>query len=299
MKKNIRITCLALLIVLLVPIFAGNFALAAAGAGELKLEKSEPVDGATGVQTDNVAVKFFFNKNVTASQVQDVNREAFEFIGGEDEEFDIKPYFDPDNDNVIMLTAQRKDGSKSVPLLPKSEYTVRVKAELLSTDGATLGDDVDISFTTVDTSASTKIYILLMVAMVVGMIAMTQVSKKRKERAKAEIEGKIKPANPYKMSKEKGISVEEAMAIIAKEKERRDKRLAKAGIDVEKETKKIKEKLNTKRVKGPRPISAAGGKYKTGRKAVAEKKAKEEAARKAKGTTNPKNKGKKKNKKKK
>lgn len=291
------------MIVLLIPIFAGNFALAAAGAGELKLEKSDPADGATGIQTDNVAVKFFFNKNVTAAQVQEINKEAFEFFGedseeGEEEEFEIEVYFDPDNDNVIMATVQKKDGNKNVPLSSKSEYTIRVKGDVTSTDGATLGEDIDISFTTIDTSASMRIYMVLIVVMIVGMVAMSQVSKKRKERAKAEIAGKIKPANPYKMSKEKGISVEEAMAIIAKEKEKRDKRLAKAGIDVEKETKKLKEKLNTKRVKGPRPISAAGGKYKTGRKALAEKKAKEEAERKAKGTTNPKSKGKKKKKKK-
>ena len=287
------------MIVLLIPIFAGNFALAAAGSGDLKLERSDPADGATGIQTDNVAIKFFFNKNVTSEDVRKVNSvDAFEFIGEDDEEFDKIVYYDPDNVNVIMLTIQKKEDDKNVPLLPKSEYTVRVSGELLATDGSTLGDDVEISFTTIDTSASMRIYMVLIVVMVVGMIGMTQVQKKRKERAKAEIAGKIKPANPYKMAKEKGISVEEAMDIVNKEKARRDKRIAKAGIDVEKETKAIKAKLNTVRVERPRPISEGGGKYVSPRKAIAEQKAKEEAERKAKGTTNPKNKGKKKKKKK-
>ena len=49
-----------------------------------------------------------------------------------------------------------------------------------------------------------------------------------------------------------------------------------------------------KRVSRPRPISEGGSTYVTGRKALAEQKAKEEAAKRAAGTTNPKHKSKKK-----
>ncbi|MEG1584536.1 MAG: hypothetical protein RR361_05750, partial [Anaerovorax sp.] len=105
-------------------------------------------------------------------------------------------------------------------------------------------------------------------------------------------------------AKETGKPVEEVMAQLAKEKakaEAKAKRRSGGNGSNEEDDDEDEEVVvsNNKRVKGPRPISAGGSTYVTGRKAAAEK-AKLEAERKALAkNTNPKNAtGKKKNKKK-
>jgi hypothetical protein len=130
---------------------------------------------------------------------------------------------------------------------------------------------------------------LLMVLMVAAMIGMTFISNRRKAKAQAEA-ANVKAVNPYKLAKEKNITVDEAIAIVEKDKQKREKRLKAAGIDPASLPAPKEEAPKGKRVKGPRPVSAGGSSYKTGRKAEAERKAKAAAAKRAMGTTNPKHK---------
>ena len=108
---------------------------------------------------------------------------------------------------------------------------------------------------------------------------------------KAEAQARaLAAANPYRIAKDKGISVDEAKELIEKAKERNKKQLEKVGGKApEPEAKKgsvprlesKKKKADTHKVKGPRPVSEGGSNYKTGRKAEKERKAKAEAIRKA------------------
>jgi hypothetical protein len=92
------------------------------------------------------------------------------------------------------------------------------------------------------------------------------------------------------------------MDMIERDKKRREKRLQKAGVDPNNPGGKQKQltvqRKDTRRVKKPRPISEAGSTYKTGRKAIAEKKAKENAEKRAKAQAAARNNNKNSNKKK-
>ncbi|MDR0852562.1 MAG: hypothetical protein LBN36_08705 [Clostridiales Family XIII bacterium] len=269
----------------------------------LVLTNLDDIQGDTHLQVQNVGFKLEFDGNVTAESVQGINAGAFIFtaLAVADEETEVvgnieipvQVNFSPSDENYILVTVHPESGM----LQPASDFELKIKGNLSAADGRTLGEDLVISVKTVDTSANTKIYMLLMVLMVGGMIAMTFISNKRKAKNAAESGQKEKVVNPYKLAKEKGISVQEALVIIEKDRQKREKRLAEAAAAKKKEELIAIEKSTHYRVKGARPASAGGSTYKTGRKALAEKKAKEEAARRAKGTTNPKGKNKGKSKK--
>jgi hypothetical protein len=260
----------------------------------LELTDSYPQDKGDHMPVQNVGIKLFFNKdsNVTDESVWESNEKCFTLKDEDDKKIPIEAHYGTKEPNYILVTANPKGGR----LNPNSDYTLTISDALTSTDGRTLGEDIVIKFTTVDEAGNSKVYMLLMGVMVVGMIAMTVISNKRKAKAEAEGTAKAEKVNPYKLAKEKGISVEKAMALIEKD---RQKQIARAGEAREAQLKAAeKEKPATKRVKEARPISSGGSAYKTGRKAAAERKAKEEAAKKAKaeaakrakGTSHPKSK---------
>jgi hypothetical protein len=266
---------------------------AAVDLPSLELKDSYPQNNGNHMPVQNVGIKLFFNGDVAVDRVWENNAKCFTLRDEKNKKIPIEAHYGTKEKDYILVTAQPKSGR----LNPNSDYTLTISDTLVSTDERTLGEDIVIKFTTVDEAGNTKVYMLLMGVMVVGMIAMTVISNKRKEKAAAEASMKTEKVNPYKLAKEKGISVEKAMALIEKD---RQKQIAGAREKKEAQLKEAaeQEKPATKRVKGARPISAGGSAYKTGRKAIAEQKAKEEAAKKAKaeaakrakGTSHPKNK---------
>lgn len=266
----------------------------------LNLVKSIPKENDKNVPVDTVGIKLYFDGDVTSESVRDINSKCFTFANAKKKEtIETTAYFDKRDSGYILVIAQKKDKKGAeVSLTQDSEYTLTISGGLMAADGRVIGEDQVIHFRTLDASGNTRVYMLLMVGMIVAMIAISFISKRRKAKAEAEASG-VKPVNPYKMAREKGITVQEALVLIEKEKQKREKRLKAAGVDPKSIKEQEIEKPDTHKVKGPRPITAAGSTYKTGRKAEAEKKAREEEERKAKGTTNPKNKNKGKGKKKK
>ncbi|MDR3304813.1 MAG: hypothetical protein LBS85_02120, partial [Clostridiales Family XIII bacterium] len=171
----------------------------------------------------------------------------------------------------------------------KSGYTLTISNELRDQNGKALGDDITVKFTTMDMAANSKLSMYLMVGMMVAVIALMIFTNWRKMKAEAEAAALLK-ANPYRISKERNISVDEAKVLIEKAKEKNQKQLEKTGgkapepIEKKSAVPKLgaaKPKKDTKKVKGPRPVSEGGSSYKTGRKAAAERKARAEAAKKA------------------
>jgi hypothetical protein len=259
----------------------------------LVLERSFPYEDYDHAPVDTVGIKLYFDGDVTDESIRDINnaKGMFEFSGGKTEKITTKAYFNKKDNGYILVTATKTKDGNAISLNPNSRYKLTISGKLTSADGRILGEDKVVDFRTVDTSGNTQVYMLLMVAMVAGMILMTFVSNRRKARAKAII-ANSKPANPYKLAKEKGITLEEALAIAEKDKLRREKLLKTAGIDPKSLVETKGKGSKGHKVNGPRPISAGGSAYKTGRKAIAEQKAKKAAAKRAAGTTNSKKKGK-------
>jgi hypothetical protein len=258
------------------------------GSLEIQYDRLIPEDNSTSLQQQNVGVKLYFNGDVSAESVQANNADCFKFTDSKDRVIPSKAYFDEKGDKgyiLVTITPKKTDKNKTQMLGNKTKYKLTISGGLASADGKTLGEDVTLNYRTIDQSGSSKIYMLLMALMVVGMVGMTVFQNKRKAKAEAEVAAKEGKVNPYKLAKEKKITVQEAMDMIERDKKRRDKRLQKAGVDPNAKDKQAAltgPKKDAKRVSRPRPISEAGSTYKTGRKAIAEKKARENAERRAK-----------------
>jgi len=228
----------------------------------LQMDKISPQNGSTNMQLQTVGIKLYFDGNVSDESVKKNNADCFKFIGPKDKEIPCKAFFDTSNTGYILVTVMPK--TKNNMLKEKTDYKLTISENLMATDGRLLGEDVILKYRTVDMSRSTKVYMVLMVFMVVGMIGMTQFQNKRKQKAEKEVAAKEGKVNPYKLAKEKKISVQEAMDIIERDKQRRIKRMQKAGIDQEEEkeaAEKAAARRNIKRVAAPRPISDAGSTF--------------------------------------
>ena len=198
-----------------------------------------------------------------------------------------------------------EDTTSKYEVQQEMTYTLHIDENLVSASGDTLSDkalaESDISFTTVNQSKTNTVNMLMMVAMIVVMIFFTMRGNKKEAEKNPKKEEKV---NPYKEAKRTGKSVEE---IVAKDEKAKAKKAAKEAKIAEEEAKEREKEeariaeeeariaaAGRKRGSRPRPISEGGSTYVTGRKALAEQKAKEEAAKRAAGTTNPKHKSKKK-----
>ena len=268
-----------------VPVFAVG--------GSLNLIESTPADGGTNVPIENVGIKLFFSGNVTDPAVWESNKNAFTLkdSSGEKVEYTAYPGQKPGEEGYILVVAQPTPIREGVPgqLQQKTIYTLVISADLRSADGSTLGQDISIKFETMDMAANSRLSMIVMVLMLVAVFALMFITNWRKMKAEAEAAA-LSKANPYKIAKEKNITVDEAKALIEKAKAKNQKQLDKVGGKAPPpEEKKSaaprleskKKKKNTKKVKGPRPVSEGGSLYKTGRKAEKERKARAEAAKKS------------------
>ncbi|MDR3364388.1 MAG: hypothetical protein LBS91_05500 [Clostridiales Family XIII bacterium] len=266
---------------------------ALAAGGTLELIKSTPENGNTRVPIENVGVKLFFKGDVTAESVWAGNKGCFSLTDSKGKEVPSSAYpgVKKGEEGYILVLAQPVPLKEGQPgqLAQKSDYKLTISGDLASADGAKLGNAMTIDFTTMDVAANSKLSMMLMVLMMVAVIALMFVTNWRKMKAEAEAAALMK-ANPYRIAKEKSITVDEAKALIAKAKEKNQKQLDKVGgktpaLEEKKSAvpriESKKKKKNTHKVKGPRPISEGGGVYKTGRKAEKARKAKAAAVRKA------------------
>jgi hypothetical protein len=275
--KNIKriLTVAALGVVL----FAAAAPAVFASGSSLTLTDSSPKAGATDLQAQNVGIKLYFDGAVSDPSVQSANAGCFKFTyksGGKTKELPVRAIFDTRGDKGHILAIIETADLKNNTLANNKKYTLTISGDLTAPGGKTLGDDLTLDFKTTDQSSSTKIYMLLMLGMVGAMIAMTVFQNKRKEQAAAEVAAKAGRVNPYKLAKEKKITVKEAMELIERDRQRRLKRLGVAEGKSETAAAAAAERRpDTKKVKAARPISAAGSTYKTGRSALVEKRARE------------------------
>jgi hypothetical protein len=260
----------------------GDASAPSGGGGSLQLLSSSPDRDATDLQSQTVGIKLYFNGDVTDPSVREANEKSMKFTyksGSKVKDLPIKTYAAPAKYGKDYILAFVNTETLNNNMLENNkEYHLVISGDFRSVDGKTLGSDLTLDFKTADQSGSTQIYMLLMVGMIGAMIAMTIFQNKRKESAAAEVAAKAGRVNPYKLAKEKKISVNEAMELIERDRQKRLKRLGiSQGKDETEASAAATKPRNTKKVKVARPISAAGSGYKTGRSALVEKRAKEAA----------------------
>ena len=289
MKAFARVTSLAIAIIFIAILTVTPIAFAA-DSDSLEFVKSVPKNGNETMPVENVGIKLYFNSDVTSSEVWLNNRESFTLKDSKGNKIPVRAYKNEKEKGYILVLAEPKPPKKNVAgtLEPKSNYTLTISKELVNTSGQTLGEDETVGFRTIDVKGNSRISTYLMIGMFVIIIVIMFITARK--RAKADFEAKVlEMANPYKVAKERNISVDEAKELIEAAKERTAKKLEEAGgaLPVKKQKKPkqlgttVKKRGNVHKVKGPRPISAGGSFYKTGRSAAAKKKAKVEAAKKA------------------
>ena len=240
-----------------------------------EVDRTYPVDGAKNTIKDNMCVKVYFNKDVGNASSKRANAKAFKITDSSGKEYPSRIFYDKDDSKYALILIDTTKVNTVVKgkyvIKDDTVYTCTISSEFVDNDGNRLGKDVKIAFKTINQGRNTMIYMIMMALMFGGMMLFSfRQSRKSHDDEKDEKE----PAfNPYKEARRTGKSVEEVMA-----KHRKDLAKKKAGISQKQEKQEEKMETGVYKVKAPRPISAVGISYKTGRKAEAEaRKAKEKA----------------------
>ena len=257
-------------------------------ASGLELLDSYPKDGSNDARPENFLVKLYFNEDVSAKEVQAANESAFTFKDSKGKELKVRALYDSKKPNEIWVLVGKT-------LESDSSYKLYISGDLKMANGDTLGEDKVISMKTRNLNTDNNVNMGLMGVMMVGMIVFTSMSakrqlKKHEEEEKANSDEKV---NPYKLAKETGTSVEDAVAKTEKERQKARAQAEKKNKGKAQTSEKTTVNNDTdsasdaKKVTGPRPISVTGSTYITGRKEKAEKEKNAEKA--SAGTTRPKN----------
>ena len=236
----------------------------------------------------NLSVKIYFDTKMLPKDkaTREANAKQFKLTDKKGKKIPIKVYYSHKEEGLVMVVSDTV--KKDIQIEGNTEYDLTIGKDLQSTDGTKMGVSQKLHFKTLDQKGSTRIYMLMMGVMIVGMVFFSSRSAKKAMEKENEEKGKSETVNPYKEAKRTGKSVEE---IVEKDKKRKAKQ-AEADAKRKAEEKKLQEEVeaklrkeNNKRVSKARPISAAGSTYKVDVK----KTAKPSGNNNKKGNTNPKN----------
>ncbi len=283
MKRRIAVICMTLVMMLM------SAATCFAADGELTIKEQYPEDGATGTSVENLSIKIWFDQDVYPAndKVREKNAKAVTMKSEDGEKVPVRVVYSEDEEGLMMVLSTNKaqiEGDK--------EYTLKIDKSFEATNGDKLVEGDKVTFKTQNQKRTMTVNMILMFIMMGGMVVFSMKSTQHAAQKEKEEKGKHDTVNPYKEAKRTGKSVEE---IVAKDQQKKKKEAAAQAKRDAKRAKELeeerREELNIHRVAGPKPISAAGGKYKV------PKKVKAEPQKSSKGTTRPKNQsGKQKNK---
>lgn len=228
-------------------------------AGGLELLDSSPKEGSKSSVINNVAIKLYFNEDVTSKEAQEANKDCFKITDPKGKEISYRLLYNHKKYPDQIWIQLEKD------LVQKTEYKIVISGDLVSSDGDELGKNETVKFRTRDMSQDNNVYMILMVVMFGGMFFFSSWDMKRQAKKKEEeLDAKV---NPYKIAKEKGISYEEALVVAQKEKEKLEKKKRKqeeqeaamrAALESDYDDDYYDEDVY--HVARKRPISAVGGK---------------------------------------
>jgi len=262
-----RIVAVLSLILVLVMAFAPM-----AFASGLEIEGINPADGKKGLQVSNMCIKVKFSEDVSDPENDEINKTKIAiYKGDEKQELTYQVAHSDKKTNELWYVV---DGT----LESNTEYTVVIDKGVVANSKNTLGEKYTSTFNTRNTKNDSTLSLLLMVAMMVIMVFAT--SKAAKKSAAANdprlIERQREEAlNPYKIAKEKNISIDEAKAYVAKEKEKyrkeqekiaaeKARKEAERAAEIEAMERKIEAELAAQRdesvfrVKAPASITKSG-----------------------------------------
>ena len=260
-------------------------------ASALELERTYPEDGYENAAVDNFGMKLYFDQDLINAENEKANADRITVTDEDGETIPTLIIYSEKEKGLVMVLADVTGKDRAIK--QASKYTVTVSGDFTAANGETLGKDTSIRVKTLDQSKSTKVNMIMMLVMCVGMVAFSTRSAKKQQEEAARARREEEKVNPYKVAKETGKSVEE---IVEQDRKRKEKQAAAAEKKARKE--KEQEELlaeeeeetysSVRRVKRARAVTAAESPY-------VEKREKEAAARraaeKAKGTTNPKKAG--------
>ena len=278
---------LAAVIAALVLVFASAVTASATG---LNIVKVTPKDGAKGMQPSNMAVKIQFSEAMDGGETTDLaNKDKFVISDPEGKaiEFAIVHSDKYPNELWIVLTGE---------LESNTEYKVEIKEGIVSAAGNKTTESKTTTFKTRNIKTDSYISMAFMLVMVGFMVFMGQ-RENKKQAVQTDVYYALdaaKKLNPYKIAKQKGISLEEAVAYCEKEKAKAQKAVDKANAEKAKiaaakeaEMAAAEARIEAEmaaahdasvfKVKGPRSVKEAGGKIP--RSVRNRSKAKEEAAK--------------------
>ena len=274
MKKAIIRICLVVMLM-------GLFSTGVFAEGEFELTESYPKDGQKNTSVENVGVKLTFNTDVNSEANKIANDKCFSITDEEGNKIPVKVYYNPKETKQILVLYD--SNAENAPAIKgNTEYTLTVSGDLVDNQGNALGAEEVITFKTLNQQLSNRIYLILMVVMMAGMVFMgtRQAGKKTdKQEAQELAAAKAENFNPYKEAKRTGKSVEEVMAQHEKEVAKREARAAKLAAKLgedEEEEEEIPEDNGNYKVGRPRTVASGGSSYITGRKAAAEARQAEE-----------------------
>ena len=271
-KRGLAAVVLALIMVMM----CGVFSFAGDNTGNLKLVSSYPEDGQKNTSIENVGVKLFFSNTINNPETEKHNKNCVKIVNSETgKKIPIKVLTSSDTDGMMLVLADSTN--KKLKLQSNTKYELVISPEFSDDNGNKLGKKETISFTTFNQKMNTLVNTIMMIAMFGGITVIMVKQQKEQAEEKARQQNparynKKETFNPYKEAKRTGKSVEE---VIEEEKKRQAKAEKKAAREAKKKE-TAREKVEAKyeisdvlpyvyKVKEPRPISAAGGKYKSGR----------------------------------
>lgn len=275
MKRLGAVLCLAALIVTMT-------ASVCFGAQSLKITDSYPEDGQKSTSIENMGVKLTFSSEMGDKASVKANADCFSITDDKGNQIPIRVFYDPDDSRKVMVLADAVEiaNNDKLKIKDNTTYTLHISGDLTDNAGNTLAGDQDISFTTLNQSQNTKVYMIMMFIMFGGMFFFSSQQMKKQQAKQNEGKEKEEPFNPYKEAKKTGKSVEEVIAAHEKEMEKKAakeaRKAARRRDDDDDDYYDDDEDNGSYKVKGPRPISAAGSSYITGRKALAEARIAEE-----------------------
>jgi len=277
MKKTAAILSLILLLAMLFcpPVYAGD---------GLTITKVIPNDQEKGKQPQNMAVKVSFSEKMDN---RSINALLFTIVDPEGHSVPFQMVYSDKYPNELWVVLSETLKSNTV-------YTFTAKGGIRSAAGSSLAEDFTSTFKTRNTKTDSMISMGMMVVMMGVMFYATSRATKKQEEEVAATGSPRKgdnSLNPYKLAKEKGISLEEATALVEKQKEklarqsekleaekaRREEALAAEMTEVQKrieEEMEAERRANNYRVKGAASIKARG--FKVPRSVVRKNKAKRE-----------------------
>lgn len=272
MKRTGVIFCLTALIVMMT-------ASLSFGAQPLQVVEKYPDDGQKNTSIENMGVKLTFNHELGDKASRKANRKCFAITDDKGHKVPIRVFFDPDDGKKVMVLADtvKIAEHKELKIKDNTKYTLTISEKLKDDGGNTMAEDEVISFTTLNQSRNSSIYMVMMLIMFGGMFFFTSRQAKRQMAKENEARGKEEPFNPYKEAKKTGKSVQEVIAAHEKEMAKKAAKDArKHRHDEDEEEYEYEEDNGNYKVKRPHTVAEGGSAYITGRKALAEARAAEQ-----------------------